>query len=499
MAFIFHLPIGVFAALVMLLAGNKTAIGQDAAIFAEPAAQAKPLAIYRPRPRPENMSPRAAKRRAAEAKRQENIERMAEIRRLIRNRQLPAARARLTAFVADNPGLLSGRLMLARVMVQLNDAANARALLQNLAADNTQSRAGRDMANRLLQKLAAGQEAIKRRKKQRRGTTSINLRQRSGLDRNVRRAALDDQIIYYLGNVDALSELGVETVLAPTPGAVNRDIDEQADEIYFDTIVQIGHRWENLFADGDMWRLNGTYTGRRYASYDDNGDGIGDGNYNLGALGAGFIRPFGNVLLGSNVTFSQLNLGGEAANRSGELSGNLIMPFGSQPRPATLSLALAVQIIDALPLAMNADNRLRSGHTARLQASYQQRRGRTSLALYANTNRQRHDDILLDADALAFGVKAARDMGAWQINSDIRLMKKINKHAPTADDFEAIWGLQRRHDDTLSVNLRATYPVRSRFGEFLLSFDITERHTNSNLQRYNVRTGDIGVNLGVRW
>jgi hypothetical protein len=59
--------------------------------------------------------------------------------------------------------------------------------------------------------------------------------------------------------------------------------------------------------------------------------------------------------------------------------------------------------------------------------------------------------------------------------------------------------MRRRHDDTLGVQLSLSHPLRFSWGDILLSLDMSERFTESNLERYDMQTGDIGLNANYHW
>lgn len=455
---------------------------------------AAPLSLAQTRPVP----------RPARDPREQAARDMTAIRRLVRDGDLAAARLQLEGFVTRNPGLLSGRLMLARVLIQTDRPREAEDLLQALAKDKTQSSVGRTTARRLLGKLQAVQAAAERREKQRRGETGLAMRQRFGLDQNVRRAAEDGEIRYYLGNLASLAGLNIDSVLAPTPGAIDETQDSHEDEFYSDTMINLSHGWKNRFGRGESLALSGMFSQRSYDTYDDNNDGTGDGDYQILMLRGGGSVPVNSYLLGGNLSFTQLALGGETASRTTELSGDLIVPLPRQDQkpgraPDLAILSLAHQINNADPLGMSAANAARSGHGWRLSGSYRANRLGIDWQAKAALSAQSHNNAQLDFKNVNIGVQGARAYGDWQLSSALRFSKRVNDNAPKADDFDAIWGLQRRHDDTLSVQASIAYPLRFDWGEVLVSLDANRRKTDSNLERYDMQTGDIGLNAAYRW
>ena len=451
---------------------------------------APPLSLAQTRPAP----------RPARDPREQAARDMALIRRLVRDGKLADARQALENFTADFPRLLSGRLMLARVLIQTDRTQQAEDVLKNLVVDKAQSDTGRATAQRLLDKLQAVRAAAKRREKQRRGETSLAIRQRFGQDRNVRRAAEDGEITYYLGNLASLAGLNIDSVIAPTPGAIDESQDSQENELYADTMINLSHGWKNRFGHGENINLSAMVSRRGYDTYDDNNDGEGDGDYQILLLRGGASMPVKRYLMGGHLSVTQLSLGGETASRTTELSGNVMMPFKRDTGETDLlSVSLAHLINNADPLELSAANASRSGHGWRLSSQYRSARFGMDWQANASAGLQSHNNAQLDYKNFNLGLQGAGSRGDWQYGLGAHLTKRINDHVPLATDFNAIWGLKRRHDDTFSLRASLAHPVRFDWGDMVVSLDMNARKTDSNLQRFNMQTGDLGLNLSYQW
>lgn len=451
---------------------------------------APPLSLAQTRPIP----------RPARDPREQAARDMKLIRRLVREGNLAAARTALADFVTDFPRLLSGRLMLARVLIQTDRPQQAENLLQNLVADNSQSETGRATARRLLDKLQAVRAAAERREKLRRGESSLSMRQRFGQDRNVRRAAEDGEITYYLGNLSSLAELNIDSVIAPTPGAIDESQDSQENEFYADTMINLSYGLKNRLGAGENINLSAMVNQRSYDTYDDNNDGEGDGDYQILLLRGGASIPVRRYLLGGNISLNQLSLGGETASRTTEISGNMMMPIKRETGETDLfSISLAHLINNADPLELSEANASRSGHGWRLSGQYRSARFGMDWQANANVGLQSHNNAQLDYESFNLGLQGAGSNGDWQYILGAKLTKRINDHVPLATDFSAIWGLKRRHDDTFSLRASLAHPLRFDWGDVLVSVDINAHKTYSNLQRYDMQTGDLGLNLAYQW
>lgn len=451
---------------------------------------APPLSLAQTRPVP----------RPARDPREQAARDMALIRRLVRDGDLTDARDALENFTADFPRLLSGRLMLARLLIQTDRPQQAEDLLKNLVVDKAQSNTGRATAQRLLDKLQAVRAAAKRREKQRRGETVLVIRQRFGQDRNVRRAAEDGEITYHLGNLASLAGLNIDSVIAPTPGAVDQSKDSQEHELYADTNINLSHGWKNRFGRGENINLSAIVSRRSYDTYDDNNDGKGDGDYQIFLMRGGASMPVKRYLIGGHLSVTQLSMGGETASRTTELSGNVMMPLKRDTGETDLlSVSLAHLTNNADPLELSSANALRSGHGWRLSSQYRSARFGMDWQAIASAGSQSHNNAQLDYKNFNLGLQGAGSHGDWQYSLGANLTKRINDHVPLATDFNAIWGLKRRHDDTFSLRASLAHPVRFDWGDMLVSLDMNTRKTNSNLQRFDMQTGDLGLNLSYRW
>ncbi len=428
---------------------------------------------------------------------------MADIQRLLRDNRPAEAYEKLTAFVAQNPNLLSGRLMLAQALIQLNQTDEARYILQELADDPQQSEGGRATASGLLQRLDATPTAevdVALPKKPPSGKTSFALHQRVGYDRNVRRLSRNKQITYHLNNLDVLANLNLGSIIDNAPGVVDETTDTSENEVYFETTVNALHSRQNLLSAGETWSFGAFLIQRYYDTYDDNNDGKGDGDYQVALLRSAVAQPLQKFLLGGNLSFSQLSLAGQAASRTTELSGNILIPIVAKREvPDVVNVTLTHQITTALARNDSVNHDERSSATWRLQSAYQAQRAFMDWQATARFSQQKHNNAQLDYNTFGLGVRGIKPFGKWQVSAGLELQKRIYEHPPEGDNFEAIWGIRRRHDDMLSVQTSIAYPITIAAHDVALSLDWVEHHSTSNIERYDIDTGDISFNISTEW
>lgn len=269
-----------------------------AAAMAETATQSEvedlpPLAMLRPVPRPQIETP-APVETNTETKTDAVPDLTADIM-LVRKHvvvgQYDEALRLTDTLLEANPGYSALHLMRSRIYMEKSEYATAQSALAELLVlpdlpepiRRTAIALQDDIQQRAVQATQARKEQNRR--------LQLAADFRWGSDRNARHTPGEDRITYYLDNLAALDDLNPQAVTGPAPGAPAEG--EDSDETYRQTALSVRlARW----GDGGMTKrlyLSGMVVDRRYLNYDDNGDEIGDGDYQI-MLARGGLR--GNLV-----------------------------------------------------------------------------------------------------------------------------------------------------------------------------------------------------------
>lgn len=420
-------------------------------------------------------------------------------RTAIRERQFDEALEKLTPLIAQYPNRAGSRLLYAQALIGLGEWEEARHELLLMNEANGFSPKIIRRATFLLQKIQAFENEQRRRTAPASAQSGpgFNMSQRFGLDANARRAPQDERIIYYLNNIDSLAPFNLGPTLLDAPGNSGNDSD---DEIFYETTISANYRMGDLLTLGEVTRFNATYLTRNYDSFDDNGDGEGDGDFIMSLANLGITVPVVNKSFGANLKMTQLKVADETASRSVELRTSLQVPLADKPtRKSSLSVSVAGTRNHAEALAQAPTNEQKSGGALMLQTGYQNVFKKSVWVNHLQIYRQEHRDKQLNFNRLGLRSSFSHMTEKWRYSADLNLQRRIDDKAASSSDFAAIWGPNRRADNSVSLNLALSRPFRLFQGAAGITFSVSQEWKESNLERYDISATQWGLTLSQRW
>lgn len=420
-------------------------------------------------------------------------------RTAIREKRFDEAVDSLAPLISRYSNRAGPRLLYAQALIGVGDFDEARNELLLINEANGFSPKIIRRAAFLLQKIQAFENEQRRRAAPASAQSGpgFNMSQRFGLDANARRAPQDKRIIYYLNNIDSLAPFNLGPTLLDAPGNSSDDSD---DEIFYETTISANYRMGNLLTLGEVMRFNATYLTRNYDSFDDNGDGEGDGDFVMALANLGITVPVVDKSFSTNLKMTQLKVGDETASRSVELRTNLQVPLADKPtRKSSWNLTVAGTRNEAEALAQAPTNEQKSGGALMLQTGYQNAFKKSVWANHLQIYRQEHRDKQLNFNRFGLRSSFSHMTEKWRYNADLNLQRRIDDKAASSSDFAAIWGLGRRTDNSASLSLAVSRPFRLFNGAAGITFSVSQEWKESNLERYDISATQWGLTLSQRW